>query len=78
LRPVAYGSLPPACAALNAVQVNVQGLVVRAALEGDRRLVHAAVALDPLSGALLSLPQIREMVDRLFELEAPWLGGPGQ
>jgi alpha-galactosidase len=74
LRPVSYGSLPPACAALNSVQVNVQGLVVRAALEGDRSLVHAAVALDPLSGALLSLPRLREMVDRLFEVERPWLG----
>ena len=76
LRPIAYGSLPPACAALNTVQVNVQGLVVKAALEGDRQLVHAAVALDPLSGALLSLPQLCEMVDRLFEAEQPWLGPP--
>jgi alpha-galactosidase len=74
LRPISYGSLPPACAALNTVQVNVQGLAVRAALEGDRSLVYAAVALDPLSGALLSLPQLREMVDKLFEVEQPWLG----
>ncbi len=74
LRPISYGGLPPACAALNTVQVNVQGLAVRAALEGDRSLVYAAVALDPLSGALLSLPQLREMVDKLFEVEQPWLG----
>ncbi len=55
LRPVKYGGLPPACAALNNVQVNVQRLVVRAALDGDRSLVYAAVALDPLTGALLTL-----------------------
>jgi alpha-galactosidase len=74
LRPVRYGSLPPTCAALNTVQVNVQGLAVKAALEGDRDLVYAAVALDPLTGALLSLPQIRQMVDQLFTAERQWLG----
>jgi alpha-galactosidase len=74
LRPIVYGSLPPACAALNAVQVNVQRLAVRAALEADRSLVYVAVALDPLTGAMLTLPQIRQMVDRLFEAERPWLG----
>ena len=74
VRPVRYGSLPAACAALNTVQVNVQRLAVRAALDGDRDLVYAAVALDPLSGALLTLPRIREMVDRMFAAERPWLG----
>ena len=34
LRPVSYGSLPAACAALNTVQVNVQSLAVRAAPGG--------------------------------------------
>ncbi len=74
VRPTAYGELPAACAALNTVQINVQRLVVQAALEGSRALVYAAAALDPLTGALLTLPQIREMVDRLFEAEKPWLG----
>jgi alpha-galactosidase len=74
LRPLRYGRLPAACAALNNVQVNVQRLAVRAALDCDRSLVYAAVALDPLTGALLTLSQIREMVDGLFEAERPWLG----
>jgi len=74
VRPTGYGELPAACAALNTVQINVQRLVVRAALEGRRDLVYAAAALDPLTGALLTLPQIREMVDRLFAAHQPWLG----
>jgi alpha-galactosidase len=74
VRPMAYGELPAACAALNNVQINVQSLVVGAALEASRELVYTAAALDPLTGALLTLPQIREMVDRLFEAERPWLG----
>jgi alpha-galactosidase len=77
LRPIVYGSLPAACAALNSAQVNVQRLAVRAALDVDPSLVYAAVALDPLTGAMLTLPQIRQMVDRLFEAERPWLGPLG-
>lgn len=73
VRPTRYGSLPPACAALNQVQINVQRLAVEAALTGDRDLVHAAVALDPLTGAVLTLPEIHEMVDRMLEAEARWL-----
>jgi alpha-galactosidase len=51
----------------------VQRLAVEAATTGDRELVHAAVALDPLTGALLTLPQIHEMTDRMLEAEAAWL-----
>jgi alpha-galactosidase len=73
VRPVRYGSLPPACAALNNVQIAVQRLTVGAATTGDREMVHAAVALDPLTSALLTLPQIHEMTDRMLAAEAAWL-----
>jgi alpha-galactosidase len=73
VRPTRYGRLPAACAALNQVQITVQRLAVEAATTGDRDLVHAAVALDPLTGALLTLPQIHEMTDRMLEAEAAWL-----
>src|SRR5205085_5809989 len=73
VRPLRYGSLPSACAALNEVQVNVQRLTVEAAMEGDPALVRAAVALDPLTSAVCTLPQISEMVDRMLEAEAQWL-----
>jgi len=73
VRPVRYGSLPPACAALNQVQITVQRLIVQAAMSGRRELVHAAVALDPLTSALQTLPKIREMTDRMLEAEAEWL-----
>jgi alpha-galactosidase len=73
VHPVPYGTLPPACAALNQIQITVQRLAVEAAMTGDRRLVHAAVALDPLTSAVQTLPRIREMVDRMLEAEAGWL-----
>jgi alpha-galactosidase len=31
------------------------------------------VALDPLTGAVQTLPKIHEMVDRMLEAEARWL-----
>lgn len=73
LRPIRYGTLPSACAALNQVQIGVQRLAVEAAMTGNRDLVHAAVALDPLTGGLLTLPRIREMVDRMLETQREWL-----
>jgi alpha-galactosidase len=73
VRPVRYGALPPACAALNQVQITVQRLIVEAAMSGRRELVHAAVALDPLTGALQTLPKIREMTERMLKAEAEWL-----
>ena len=73
VRPVPYGTLPSACAALNEVQITVQRLAVEAAMTGDRDLVHAAVALDPLTGAAQTLPKIHEMVDRMLEAEERWL-----
>jgi alpha-galactosidase len=73
VRPTRYGRLPSACAALNQAQITVQRLAVEAAMGGDRDLVHAAVALDPLTSGILTLPRIHEMVDRMLEAEAPWL-----
>lgn len=73
VRPIRYGALPSACAALNQVQVNVQRLTVEAAMTGERDLVHAAVALDPLTSAVQTLPKIHEMVERMLGVQAAWL-----
>jgi alpha-galactosidase len=73
VHPLPYGTLPAACAALNQIQITVQRLAVEAAMTGNRDLVHAAVALDPLTGAVQTLPKVHEMVDRMLEAEARWL-----
>ena len=49
---MAYGELPAARAAVNNVQINVQSLVIRAALEASPELGCTAAALDPLTSAL--------------------------
>lgn len=73
VHPTAPGALPPQLAALNRTNINVQELAVQAALTGDVQHVYHAVALDPLTAALLTLPQIRAMVSELLHAEAPWL-----
>jgi alpha-galactosidase len=73
LHPFAVGALPPQCAALNRAMINVQELAVEAALTGNREHVYHAIMLDPLTSAVLTLPQIQAMVDDLFAAEAAWL-----
>jgi alpha-galactosidase len=73
IQPTLHGALPPQCAAINRTNINVQELAVLGALTGDRDAVHHAIAMDPLTGALLTLPQIRSMVNEMFAAEAEWL-----
>lgn len=73
LQPTKVGKLPPQCAALNRTNINVQELTVKAGMEGDPDSVYYAVQLDPLTGALLTLPEIRRMVGEMLEAESQWL-----
>jgi alpha-galactosidase len=73
IQPVTYGALPPQCAAINRTNMNVQELAVLGALTRSREAVHQAIALDPLTGALLTLPQIHIMVDEMFTAQKAWL-----
>ncbi len=66
LRPCRVGVLPPELAAHCAPHVFVQQLVVRAALDGDRALVYRAALLDRLAPSVLSIAEIRAMVDELI------------
>ena len=71
--PTHIGDLPPQCAALNQTNVTVQGLAVQAALTGDPELAFAACALDPLTSAVCTLYEIREMTREMLRKLAPWL-----
>jgi alpha-galactosidase len=73
LHPTVVGNLPPQCAALNMTNILVQGLAVEASFTGDPELVMNAVALDPLTAAVLTLKEIREMVSEMFEAERKYL-----
>lgn len=67
------GALPPHPAAMNQSNLTVQGLAAEAARKGDPELAFWAVAMDPLTSAVLSLKQIRDMVAEMPEAEREWL-----
>ncbi|MFM7322458.1 MAG: alpha-galactosidase [Armatimonadota bacterium] len=73
LHPTVVGALPPQCAALCQTNINVQSLCAEAALSGDpEHLVHA-LALDPLTGAVCTLKEIRDMTSEMLEELRPYL-----
>jgi alpha-galactosidase len=73
LHPLTVGDLPPQLAALNQSNITVQSLAARAALEGDPELVAAAIAMDPLAGAVLTLKEVRDMSIEMMEAQRQWL-----
>jgi len=68
LHPCYVGDLPPALAGLNRSNLTVQELAVKGFVDQDRECIYRAVQMDPLTGAVLTLPEIRRMVDELFEV----------
>jgi len=67
LQPTKIGMMPPHLAALQQTNINVQSLVVEAALTGKREHIYHAAMLDPHTAAELSLEQIWSLVDDLIE-----------
>lgn len=73
LHPTFVGDLPVQLAALNQSNVTVQGLTVEAAMTGDPELVVAACAMDPLTSAVCTLKEVRDMVTVMLDAERKWL-----
>ncbi len=73
LEAVAVGALPPQVAILTNLSAQIEEMTVEGILTGNRRLIYQAVANDPLSAAVLSLKEIQQMVDELFEKNEAYL-----
>ncbi len=73
LHPTVVGDLPPQCAAMCMTNINSQILAAEAALEADPERIVQAAALDPLTGAVCTLAEIREMCSRMLEAQRRWL-----
>jgi alpha-galactosidase len=73
IHPTVIGDLPPQCAALCMTNINVQTLCAEAALKGDTEHLVQAMALDPLTSAVLTLKEIREMTAEMLEALRPYL-----
>lgn len=71
--PVSVGALPPATAILTRLSSSIEETAVQACLQGDPRLIYQAIAHDPLTSAVLSLAEIKQMVSEMFIKNQPYL-----
>ena len=67
------GELPLGCAAVCSQSVWVQRLAVEAAVRGDDTLLRQAMLMDPLTGAVLTPPEVWQMVDEMLVAQEKWL-----
>jgi alpha-galactosidase len=75
VHPCYVGNLPPQLAALNLNNVSVQELTVRGIVEKDKNKIFQSILLDPLTAAVLTIDEIRAMVDDLFKANKDYLKG---
>lgn len=68
LNPIYVGPLPAQLAALNNINIASEEMAVEAALTGDPQKVFHAVAYDPLTAAVLSLEEIKEMTREMLAM----------
>jgi alpha-galactosidase len=71
--PVHVGKLPAQCVTLTHTSVMVEEMAVEAAITGNPRLVFQAIAHDPLSAAVLSLAEIKTMVNEMLRQNREYL-----
>ena len=64
--PIYVGALPPECALLTQLSSGIEELAIQASLTGDPTLVYRAICHDPLTASVLSLREIKDMVNELF------------
>ncbi len=73
LDPMHVGPLPDHLAVLVNTSARCEELAVEGAITGDPRKIFHAICMDPLTSAVLSLAEIKQMVDEMFEANKKWL-----
>jgi alpha-galactosidase len=71
--PIYVGALPPQCAALNNINIASEEMAVEGALTGNPELIFHAICYDPLTAAVLSLDEIKDMVNAMFRKNRQYL-----
>jgi alpha-galactosidase len=76
LFPCRMGRIPPQLAAVMAPHIAVHEMAVQGTRQKSKTLIRQAIQADPLTGAVLTLPQIRALTDEMFaandEYVADW------
>ncbi len=75
IHPTKAGRLPKQMAAICDSNMRMFDLAADAAVEKSKQLAAWALMLDPLSSAVCSPAEIKELTSRLFDAEAAFLPG---
>jgi alpha-galactosidase len=73
LTPMKVGPLPPELALLVGTSAQIEELAVAGAVEGDPMKVFHACLYDPLTSAVCSMQEIRDMTNEMLAANAPYL-----
>ncbi len=71
--PIQVGALPPECALLTQLSSGIEEMAITGSLEGDPMMIYRAICHDPLTSAVLSLAEIRQMTNELFARHKDYL-----
>ena len=72
-QPIHVGALPPQCALLTKLTSGIEEMAITASLTGDPTMVYHAICHDPLTAAVLSLAEIKAMVNEMFAQNEAYL-----
>ena len=67
------GNMPPQLATLCNISSRCEEMAVEGVLKGDKEMIYHACYFDPLSSAVLSMEEIKNMVDDMFAEHEGWL-----
>lgn len=73
ISPMHVGALPEHLALMINTSARCEELAVEAAITGDPRKVFHSICFDPLTSAVLSLSEIKKMVDEMMEINKDYL-----
>ena len=73
LDPIHVGPLPDHLALLVNTSARCEDLAVEGALTGDTRKIFHSICFDPLTSSVLSLLEIKSMVDEMLVANREWL-----
>jgi alpha-galactosidase len=71
--PMHVGALPAECALLTSLSSGIEELAIQGAITGDPVAIYRAIAHDPLTMSVLSLAEIRQMVNEMFAQNKDYL-----
>jgi alpha-galactosidase len=73
VHPTHFGELPPQLAALNRSNMAVYDMTVRAIMNKSYEMAEQALMLDPLTAAVCSLEEMRNMFAELYKAEKDYI-----